>query len=74
MSKIDTECFVFVNFGPLWVFLVLKLSVRPTQWFEFDMSALMINKTFIFFSRNDHYVIYGCYEYTTYFLSGVGAK
>ena len=26
-----------MNCGPLQVFLVLKISVQPAQWFEFDM-------------------------------------
>jgi len=29
MSKIDTECYVILNCGPLFACLVLKLSVQP---------------------------------------------
>ncbi len=40
MSKIDTEKHVFTNCDPLSAFLVLKLSVKPTQWFKFDIPVL----------------------------------
>jgi len=43
-SKFDSKCYVIINCGPLQVFLVLKISVRPAQWFEFDMPGIA-NKT-----------------------------
>jgi len=40
MFKFDSKCYVIINFGPMQVFLVLKIIVQPAQWFEFDMPAL----------------------------------
>ena len=33
----QTKFWKFLNCGPLIVFLPLKLIVRPTRWFEYDM-------------------------------------
>ncbi len=36
----------FLNCSPLEAFLALKLSVRPSHWFEFDMPAIELSLAF----------------------------